>query len=275
MYKRATLASLIIIFLSMITFLPTITPTAQPSSKPPTRTPQPTSPTPTAQANCYKPLAVTSEIDGYAEGTIGGKSAIMTGKEITYNFATFQRKIFSSKLDATNAPHNAGLYVSTIDGFVTNPGDPTDFTTFHEQYDLFGGVQIQMVTNSLSASEPIWSGWTSLPGRKGTVHYATASDQIPYPAPISGDQAFLQLDRGTMFTPGVNVRMGYFAAAGQFKSYIVNCLVDINALITDIRSGDSSPASFSVSVAAWRDAAADAAQMAAQDYNRRVLAGEG
>jgi hypothetical protein len=269
MYKRTRLASLIIIFFTMITVLPTMTTTALTS---------PTSSVLTApknQTNCYKPQAVISDIDGYAEGYVNGRSDIMVGKELVYNFATFQRKQFSLKADARNTPKNAGDYVSTIDGFVTNQGDPTDFTQFHEQYDLFAGQQIQMTTNSLAADAPIWSGWASLPGRKGTVHYATAPDQSPAPFPISGDQAFLKLDRGVIFTLGVDIRMGYFAAKGQFKSYIVNCLVDINELITDIRSGDNSPVKFSVSVAAWRDAAANAAQLAAQDYNRRVLAGEG
>jgi len=144
----------------------------------------------TVPANCYKPLGVTSDIDGYAEGSLKAQGGYMNGKEITYNFATFQRKSFSSKMDVGTATRNAGNYVETIDGFVTNQAAPTDYTQFRAQYEFFN-VQIQIDNNSLAANAPIWSAWTNLAGRKGTVHFATSATQNPMPIPISGDQAFV------------------------------------------------------------------------------------
>jgi hypothetical protein len=229
---------------------------------------------PRNQENCYKPQAVTSEIDGYAEGYIAAKGGtIMNGKELVYNFATFQRKEFSLKMDIGNLPKNGGSYVSVIDGFVTNMAASTDYTLFRAQYEYYT-TQIAMDTTSLPANAPIWSAWSGLPGRLGTVHYNTWPLQNPAPIPIRGDQAFLELDRGITFTLGVNAQMGYFSAPGGAKSYIVNCLVDITTLVNDIRNGDSTPVTFTVSVAAWRNAAANAAQAAAVDYNNRVLYGE-
>jgi hypothetical protein len=231
-------------------------------------------PTNTPNANCYKPQSVTSDIDGYAEGTASAKGGLyMNGKEITYNFATFQRIEFSLKIDMGSAARNAGKWVSTIDGFVTHQAAPTDFTQFRSQYE-FLTVQIEMVHNSLPADAPIWAPWSALPGRMGTVNYMTSPTQNPPPIAINGTQAFLELGRGVTFTPGVSGRTAYFSGKGGRKSYIVNCLVDVNALVNDIRSGNNSPVRFTVSVAAWRDAAANAAQAAAEDYNNRVLFGE-
>src|SRR5260221_1822343 len=93
--------------------------------------------------NCYKPQSVTSDIDGYAEGHINAKKGFLNGKEIVYNFASFQRKIFSQRIDPDTSVGNGGNYVSTIDGFVTNQAASTDFSLFRAQYE-FLTVQIQM-----------------------------------------------------------------------------------------------------------------------------------
>jgi hypothetical protein len=276
--KRLSLAIILLVLILFSGFL-TLTPTTAAPKKTrtaivPTNTASPAATATNLPSNCYKPQAVTSEIDGYAEGYIAAKGGtIMNGKEIVYNFATFQRKDFSLKMDIGSQPKNGGKYVSVIDGFVTNQLAPIDYTTFRAQYEYYT-KQIAMDTTSLPANAPIWSAWTTLPGRKGTIHYNTWPQQNPAPILISGDQAFLELDRGVTFTPGISAQMGYFSATGGAKSYIVNCLVDITALVNDIRSGNNSPSGFTVSVAAWRDAAANAAQAAAQDYNNRVLFGE-
>ena len=267
---HTTRTALLVIFISLaIIYIPTLTTAARPTS------PGMNAPNAQTSPTCYKPLSVTSDISGYAEGYISVKNPYMQGQEIVYDLATFQRRQFGDKMSVGHAPQNTGKYVETISGFITNQGDPTSYTQFRAQYETFT-TQNPIVNNSLPADAPIWSAWTSLPGRVGTVHFERPYNPSYTPNPISGDQAFLELDPGVTFTTGVSGQIGYFSGiSSPSKSYIVNCLVDVNTLVNDINSGDGSPVTFSVSVSAWRNAAANAAQAAATDYNNRVLAGSG
>lgn len=220
---------------------------------------------PTPPPSCYKPQSVTTQISGYTEGSTNKLSGIITGKETTYNLVTFQREDFSFKEQMSTAGRVLGNYVGTVQGFVTNQAAPTDFTTFNNQYAS------QFAFSSEAANATIWSGFASLPGRQGTVHFATSSAATPQPiAPVNGDQAYLVLSNPPL-SVGESGQAGYFFLNGKNKSYIVNCLVDIPTLMNDINSGNGSVVKFnSALVAPWRSAAASAAQSAAQDYNNRV-----
>src|SRR5215510_14687222 len=224
---------------------------------------------PPTQSPCYKPQSVTTEISGYVEGHTGNKNTTITGKEIVYNFVTFQRKTYSFKTQITTSGEDLGSYVGYVQGFVTNQSAPNDTTTFDNQY----ATPTQFVLISQPADAPIWTGFNALAGRQGTVHFATATDVTPQPiAPVSGDQAYLDVSNPPFFV-GESGRSGYFASNGNTKSYIVNCLVDIASLMSDIQTGDGSTAfkrSQSGLVSPWRNAATSAAQFAAQDYNHRV-----
>src|SRR5260221_12358829 len=137
---------------------------------------------PPTPAPCYKPQSVTTQISGYVEGQTGNKNATINGKEIVYNFVTFQRKPFSFKAQITTSGEDLGSYIGYVQGFVTNQGAPTDTSTFENQY----ATPTQFVLSSQAANAPIWSGFNSLPGRQGTVHFATATDVVPQPvAPVS------------------------------------------------------------------------------------------
>jgi hypothetical protein len=244
---------------------------ATPAAAAPHKTPVPTSqttPQPTAQS-CYKPQAVNASISGYTEGISSGKGPNITGKEIVYNLVTFQRISFSTKETFYSSGRVLGSYVGYVQGFVVNQNAGTDYNTFTGQYAT------QFLLNTSDASTPIWSGFNGLAGRQGTSHFATAPDVSPAPIPVSGDQSFLNVSNAP-FQTGQNGRSIYFFVNGSSKSYIVNCLVDITALVNDIKSGNSSSFQGTASVVQpWRDAAAAAAQSAAQDYNQRVTAGAG
>src|SRR5579859_7267734 len=207
---------------------------------------------PPTQAPCYKPQSVTTQISGYVEGHTGNKNTTINGKEIVYNLVTFQRKTFSFKAQVTTSGEDLGSYVGYVQGFVTNQNASTDTTTFGNQYAT------QFLFTSEAADAPIWSGFNSLPGRQGTVHFATASDVTPQPvAPVNGDQAYLVVDNPPFFV-GESGRSVYFASNGGNKSYIVNCLVDIPTLMSDIQTGNGSTAfkpGQKALVSPWRNAA--------------------
>ncbi len=254
---------------SLIIIFPTLTATARQNSI------TASSVAPNLQTNCYKPLAITSEISGYGEGSTSLQASYIVGNELVYDLATFQRREFGFKMTGKRGAKNLGKYVETVSGFVTNQGDPTDYTQFRTQYEYFP-QQNPISGKSLPADAPIWSGWSSLGGRLGTVHFSRAYDSKRVSGPYTSDQAYLEMTPGVTFTAGINTSIGYFSGqSSPTKAYIVNCLVDVTTLVNDIRSGDGSPVTFSVSVQAWRDAAANAAQLAAQDYNNRVLSGQG
>ena len=224
-------------------------------------------PTATPTQSCYKPQAVTTQISGYAEGSTSNQKSTINGKEITYNFVTFQRETFNYKAQMSTSGRVLGNYVGDVQGFVTNQNAPTDAATFNNQYAT------QFMFGTEAADTPIWSGFNSLPGRQGTVHFSTSTTVTPQPiAAVSGDQAYLIVSNSP-FSVGESGQSGYFFINGSTKSYIVNCLVDIPTLMSDIQSGNGSTffkASQSSLVSPWRNAAASAAQSAAQDYNNRV-----
>ncbi|HLY26234.1 MAG TPA: hypothetical protein VKQ72_07830 [Aggregatilineales bacterium] len=224
-------------------------------------------PTATPTQPCYKPQSVTTQMSGYSEGSTGNQKSTITGKEIAYNLVTFQRETFSFKAQMSTSGRVLGSYVGYIQGFVTNQSTPTDAKTFNNQYDT------QFMFNTEAANTTIWSGFDSLPGRQGTVHFSTSTIVTPQPiASVSGDQAYLVV-ANPPFSVGESGQSGYFFIKGSLKSYIVNCLVDIPTLVNDIQTGNGSTifrASQNALVSPWRNAAAAAAQSAAQDYNNRV-----
>src|SRR5579859_4315474 len=92
-------------------------------------------PTATPTQSCYKPQSVTTQISGYTEGSTSNQKSTITGKEIAYNFVTFQRETFSFKAQMSTSGRVLGSYVGYIQGFVTNQSTPTDAKTFNNQYD--------------------------------------------------------------------------------------------------------------------------------------------
>jgi hypothetical protein len=259
---RSSFSLLIFAFLAIAALM-----TQSPSYAAPRPTNTPSAPPP----SCYKPQSVLTQISGYVEGSASTKGSTINGKEIVYNFATFQRQEFSLKSQMTTSGKVLGNYVGYVNEFIPNQNASNNYDTFSAQYAQ------QVLIDTLPADTPIWSGFTSLPGRKGTVHFTTALDVGSIPNPIEGYQSYLEI-KNPPYSVGENGRSIYFAINGSPKSYIVNCLVNIVALTNDIESGNSNSffSQLANSAAApWRDAAVSAAQSAAEDYNSRVEAGAG
>src|SRR5579859_6338551 len=255
-HTRQVLFLFIVSLLSAVVFMggtpgyaaPHRTPTVQP----PTNTPSATS---TPSGSCYRPQSVTTQISGYTEGSTNKEKGIINGKETTYNLVTFQRENFSVKAQMTTSGRVLGDYVGYVQGFVANQNAPTDFKTFNDQY----ATQFDFDTEA--ANTPIWSGFDSLSGRQGTVHFSTSTTATPQPTvAVNGDQSYLVVSNPP-FSVGESGQSGYFFINGSSKSYIVNCLVDIPTLVSDIQNGNGSVVRFKASVvSSWRNAAASAAQ---------------
>jgi hypothetical protein len=195
-----------------------------------------------------------SIFDGYVEGgsfNVQIGVGYTGGREVVYNFKTFQRSGFSYNGAAATAglTLNLSVYTGYIIGFTENPKAPTDFEHFENQYkgtSFFeqGGVGSEAICLS-----------------GGVLHFHNADNSIY-------GNAFYSSGGLCAGIPGVDITGGvshYDSEPSNQQSYITDCKVDIGKLKSDIMVGIGSPHG-PLSVAP-RVLASLAAEAAAKDFN--------
>jgi RHS repeat-associated protein len=163
---------------------------------------------------------------GYLEGisfSLGLGRGGQIGREIVYNFATFQRSTFSyDGWGYTSFTAGGSMYFGKVDGFVEDYTGRFDGGAFFGQYSgLFIVTPIGIGAGVLGA------GMTSFWGIDGE-----------YPA-VSGQTLYFGISKSWGFDIG-RWELNY-TALGDRKSYVSNCKVNISDLYNDIVNGDATP----------------------------------
>jgi hypothetical protein len=198
-------------------------------------------------------------LGGYIEGLAFSVNALANfggGREIVYNFSTFERAAFSYTFDGytTSALSGTGqAYVGHVEGFETANDN---FDTFIQQYT---GLST-FVAGEFSLELPKIGGVAT-----GVSHFYS-------PSGLYGNTIYLAGTLGGISSVGLGVAIGnanYIFESGHEQSYIENCQVNTSRLTYDILTGaGSSHLQGDLSAALpYRWLAAGLANIAAWRYN--------
>jgi len=218
-------------------------------------------------------------LGGYIEGFSGGLEAGATsagrGREIVYNFSTFERYGFEYNwLHYGNADFSIAslsAYVGHVEGFVRRQPNSPVYSDFINQYSGLGEFQLA----GLGISAP---GIVSPGGTLGILHFYTPP-ALSAVNNIYGNTVYVSGGLGFSITP-INFDLNwtgwatYTPIRGEGKSYILGDKIDIEELVSDIVSGNGSPhlQGGISNIFPWRHIAADAARRAARLYEARASA---
>jgi RHS repeat-associated protein len=174
--------------------------------------------------------------DGYIEGlsaTGGFIVGVQLGREVVYNFKTFQRSTFSFSGDGWTLPiGGAGFYYGFVDGFAWGNVDRFEDGAFFSQYSG--------VSHSISVGRGV--GIRNVSGSYST--FSTPDGEI-YPG-IEGYTISIGGGVATDLPSDAGVWNLYYSPLGDRKSYVdQDCRVRMDELRRDIESGSASPARLS------------------------------